>query len=492
MNSNTNKMSTEGDRFIDKTGLRTGVPINRTLVVTFIISVVAFFLIRSADLRTYGETTSTALAFLVSILIFMIFSGTEVIKSAFLIVLLGMVTGLWDFGTVSATFGGSPFLPTIGMMIVAMGCEFTPFGKRLAYWFLYKLGDNPVRMTCVVAITTGLISSFVSNVATLILMSSIAAALLGAMGEKPGESKIGRAMMVMIPTFSMIGGMSLISGAPTGNLMGIEYIRNASGIDAGVSYLNWAIVGFPAVLCIYPVACLIYVMYFKLKNRDINILPKDYYKQQLDEIGPIGGSEIRWIIIVLGMIITMVAGVSMPISALLFATIAMLPAIGCVPAKQVFGKLPFAVTLAMALMPLMGKLFAGTGLGELVSDLLRPMVGSMSPWKLCFFSVLVMGILINVFVNASAAAETLILGIITPVAVGLGYNPVLIMLPSAMIASCFFCFGVNSTIMMNQGYGYWDAKDFTVPGFLTIFVISLFLSIFATVIAPLLGVPLYL
>ncbi len=195
---------------------------------------------------------------------------------------------------------------------------------------------------------------------------------------------------------------------------------------------------------------------------------------------------------VTGMIVAMTLGVSSEPAALIYATVAMLPVIGCVPSDKVFHRLPFAVTLAMALMPLMGKLFSETGLGNWISILLTPLIGKMGPWMLCFFSVLLTGILINIFVNAQMAAETLMLGIVTPIAVSLGYNPILIMLPSAMISSCFFCFGINSAIMMNQGYGYWDAKDFTVPGFITIFIISVSTSIFSVIVAPLLGIPLFL
>ena len=55
-------------------------------MITFVASVIAYFVLSAVDLSQYGETASSGLGLFVAVVIFMVFSGMEVIVSSLLMV----------------------------------------------------------------------------------------------------------------------------------------------------------------------------------------------------------------------------------------------------------------------------------------------------------------------------------------------------------------------------------------------------------------------
>lgn len=485
------KSATQRDRFFDLEGLRSGVPVTRRLLFSISAAILAFFICYALPLSQYGENTSLALGFLSMILVLMIFCPVGIAIPALAIVVGGVFFGFWDYATAATTFGKSAFLSILGMTIVALGCEYTPFGTRIAYWMLKTFGQRPAAIVVVVGVVVAVLSAFCSNVAVILMFSGICAGMLKTMGEEPGKSKFGKTLMLVITMAGCAGGMALISGSPTGNINAINFMTEASGGLYTVTYAQWAVMGVTSMaICIVPF-CLIYVKVCRLKNGDLQPLPKEYYEELLQELGPIGGSEIRWILIVICMVACMLSGMNTALAALLFAGISMLPVIGTVPAEEAFKRMPLQMMIAMGFVNLMASLFSGTGLGDLMRDLICPLVGGAGPLGFMILSALITGILINVFVNAQTAAYALTLSAFTPVCMSLGYNPAIVLLPTMFISSYFFCMGPSAMSLLNKGYGYWEMKDPMLPGFLVVILGAVVFSVVCYLVGPVIGMPVF-
>ena len=462
------------------------------LLIVFFISVVVLFICKSLNLEQFGPNTGLGLGYLIAVLVFIIFSGAPIVVAALLMGLGGAAVGIWSFGDLCSSIGSPGFVSTIGMLLVAMGCEATPFGKRIAYIFLKLFGDDPFKIVCVFAVTTGLISAFVSNVATLIMMSSIAAALLEAMGEKPGKSNLGRTIMVLIPVFSYLGGMALISGSPNGNNMALTYLANATSEAYIPSYRQWAVMAFPSFLVISIPTALIYIKCCHLKKTDITIIPKSYYEEKLAELGKISSAEIRWIILVAGMVGFMIYGINMALVALVCGVLAIFPFTGIMKAENAFKKLPWDITIAMCMLGMLGSIFTSTGLGNLIASVLNPLTGNMGPLALSIVSCLLTGLLVNIFINSNLAGAAITIGTFGPICVSMGYNPAVIMAPTLFATSFFFVLGMNGPLLLNKAYGYWDITDPTLPGTLTILFTSIVIPVLTYLLALIAGIPIYL
>lgn len=486
-------LSDKKDRALDFNGLRTGVPFDKRTIITLLVCIVVFFALRALPLQAYGETTSTALALVVITFLMLMFLKVNVIVPAMLIAVLGCLLHLWDWAAVKTTVANSPMVMMTGMMIVAMGCEFTPMGKRVAFLLLKHFGQKPSALVVIIGIATAFLSGFVSNNAMIIMMSAICAEILTEMHQTPGESRLGRAIMLVVIAASMVGGEILICGSPIGNSTGISLLNEASGGITEISFATWAKIGVPAFLILMFPMGLIYVKYFKVKDKDYTDLPsKEYYDAKLRELGPVGGSEIRWILIVVGMVASMIAGMNMALASVLWAIVAMFPLVGVVPSNAVFKKLPWTIIIASAFIPIMGTCFSAHGIGKMVVATIGGVFNGLGPVAFCLVATIIQGIFCNVFVGASTAALTLGVGLMTPICISLGYNPSLIMMPVIMINSCFFIVGVNTTMLLNKGYGYWELKDPIVPGVILLLACAVVYALVTCLLGPVIGVPLYM
>lgn len=481
------------DKLFDINGSSTGLPVNKKLVLSFIIAALALIICSLLPLEQYGEKCAVALGWLVATLVLLIMApfGSRV-PATFVCGIGGVFLGLWDANTIKTTLGSSSFIMVTSMIIVASGAELTPMGRRIAYWFLNKFGKKPIGIVLAIGISTAILSSFVSNIATIIMMSGIAHNILLAGNEVPGKSKLGRTLMLVVSAASMVGGVALISGSPVGNTMCISLLETATGGAYTVSYSEWAKLAVPCFLVALVPMCLFYVRCSGLKNSDCKAMPEGYYKKLLKDLGPVGGSEIRWLIITVGMVACLCLGMNMTVIPMLFAVIAVSPVFGCMPIKEALAKLPMEVLIPLGILPIMGNLFSNSGLSELISSLLGPAVDGLSPLMFSIVCALAAGIIVNVFVNAGSAANALIMGVTAPLCVSMGYNPVVVLLPTMLMVSMFFVFGANAVMMLNKGYGYWEDKDSILPGTLLILFCGIIFPVVCCLIGPIFGFPLYI
>lgn len=484
----------KADKLFDTTGYSTGVPVSKRLVMSIVIAVVAVIVGTFLPLDSFGENCGLALGWLVAVLVLMLSlpAGSRV-PAAIICAIGGFYLKLWDVNAIKSALGNSSFYQMFGMTIVALGAQLTPMGKRIAYWFLEKFGSKSTSVVYAFGITTALLSTFIGNIPCIIMMSGIANNILLARGEKPGESKLGRCLMLLVITATMLGGIALITGSPIGNTNAIVMLESFTSGQYTVSYGNWAFLLFPCfVITVIPM-CWIYIKCTKLKNsEDTNSHDKSYYKELMSSMGKVGGSEIRWVVITLVMIICLCAGMDMRVAALLFALISMFPIVGFAQPKDMLSKISLEFLIPMAMLPLLGTMFGSTGLADLIAYVLNPLVQGLSPLMFSFVCAVFCGFVVNVFVNAGSAATAVIMGITAPLAVSLGYNPAVVLLPTMAVNSLFFVFSANAQVMLNKNYGWWDDADTVLPGTLFLVLCCIVFPVVCCTLGPVLGFELHI
>jgi DASS family divalent anion:Na+ symporter len=404
------------------------------MIIAIIGTVLLYLLIGLIDMSQYGENCSKALGFLVAAIFWMTVAPLDMSIAGIGILAFGTTLGLFTWDAVKSNLGSSNFYTLLGMLLVANSLSYTPFAKRFAYWALKTFGRKPAMLFFSFAAITSFISWFVSNIGIALLMSSIANTLLLAMGEKPGESKWGAAMLTMVNCAAYFGGCILVGGSPNGNVGGMSYMQTAAGdflID--ISYANWAKIGIPVWFVMIGPLAFIYWKCFRLGKEKLNILSSEYYDSQLKELGPISGSEIRWVVIVLGMVVTMLLGVTTAKAALIWAAIGMLPGIGLKDCKTQLKALPIGVLFCVTAVP-----------------------------------------------------------ICTPICISLGYNPCTVLLPMMFCGGWFWCISANYLMYMNFGYGWYKMKDSPLPGFIFGTLCCIVVPIINYLLTPLWGLSLYL
>lgn len=481
------------DKILDFSGQNTGIALNKKLLLSLAASLIIYFLLLFLDpLAAYGEITSKALGFLIASVLFMCTSGVPLAIIAMLVATLGVMTGLFPWSTVSERLGASNFYQAFGMMVVAMGCEFTPFGKRLGYWILRKFGNKPIRLMLVISATCALLSCFLANAPTIILMSSIVNSMLLAMGEKPGESKMGKVLMLVVTMAVMVGGAGLMCGSPIGISSCLAYMTEAVGYDASPSFIQWACVCLPTlIICIVPMTY-VYIRWFKVRSDEFSVLPRSYYDEKLKELGPMCSAEWRWLAILFGMLLCLLLGMKTAYAAILFAALTLFPGVGVANSKKVLTKIPWNPLIAICMLPLMSTIVGSSGIRDWLTVIFTPIFGNVSPLVFALICSFAMSFLMTVLVNSMQAAMALVMSVAAPICVSLGYNPTLLLLPAAMGASYMWVLGANQYVMMNKEYGWWEMKDTIVPGVISICIPTVISCFIALLLGPLFGMPVYL
>jgi len=481
-------------QWIDLDGSVTGFPITKKFVASICISILLYVILAyGVDLSAYGPMASKGLAAFVATLFLMVFSGMDIFVTGLVMVFLGFFLGIWTWKEVGTALGNSTFYSMVGMVIVAMGAEFTPIGRRIALKFLQFFGRNAFMLCLAMASISAIVSAFIANAAAIILMSGICNSVLEAMDEKPGQSRIGRTMMTLVVMGAMLGGGALINGAPTGNNLMIGFIENGTGGQYTVTYPQWAFYGCISLLVTIVPICLIYFKYNKVSKKDFTAPSKEFFDEQFAKLGPIGAAEIRWIIIVLAMVICLLSGQSTGAMAMLFAGISLCPGIGVVPIKKFGAKAPWTIVLAICIVPMMANLMTATGLIDWLTDLLMPIFSSLtSPLAFTIVVALIMGWGANLTINAKTAYQAALMTIIVPITVELGFNPVVVLMPTALCASFIWSMGSQAMVMLNKGYGYWEDKDVFIPGMISVTFACVVISFLCVGLCGIIGLTPYI
>ncbi|MES2303745.1 MAG: DASS family sodium-coupled anion symporter, partial [Pseudomonadota bacterium] len=182
--------------------------------------------------------------------------------TAFLPFLVLPLTGVADANkTASAYYSPIMFL-FIGGAFLALAIERTGLHRRLALFIMSFAGARPGQLLFGVMAATAVLSSFISNTSTALIMMPMALAMLSAGGVREGEtSGMAGALPMGIAFAASIGGLATMIGTPT-NAIAAGLIEKALGTE--ITFLKWAMYGVPIVLVAVPLAAWIIARVQKL------------------------------------------------------------------------------------------------------------------------------------------------------------------------------------------------------------------------------------
>lgn len=137
----------------------------------------------------------------------------------------------------------------LGGFIIALGIERWGLHKRIALSIVSKVGSSPHALILGFMLATALLSMWISNTATTLMMVPIALSAAAALGDKSGRFVI--ALLLGVCYAASIGGVATPIGTPT-NLIAIDWL--AANTDASIGFTTWMMFGVPAMLLLVPAA----------------------------------------------------------------------------------------------------------------------------------------------------------------------------------------------------------------------------------------------
>jgi solute carrier family 13 (sodium-dependent dicarboxylate transporter), member 2/3/5 len=197
----------------------------------------------------------------------------------------------------------SPILFLIlGGAFLALAIERVGMHRRVAIAIVSRSGRSNGGLLFAFMMATALLSMFISNTSTALIMLPIALAVLTAGGVKEGETHGFSGALIMGIAFSAsIGGLGTLVGSPT-NAIAAALINKQLGIE--VNFLAWMQYGVPMVLLGIPVAAAIL---YRVQNVGAAHFDADLARKAIGDPGPWSVAEKRLLPIILLVIIAWLA-----------------------------------------------------------------------------------------------------------------------------------------------------------------------------------------
>lgn len=372
------------------------------------------------------------------------------------------ITGAMRMGPAAAPYANELIFLFMGGFILALAMQRWGLHRRIALSVLRLVGAEPRRMVGGFMGVTALLSMWVSNTATAIMMLPIALSVIDLVGKNQSASpestdESGKnfrlCLLLGIAYAASIGGIGTLIGTPP-NLFLASFIKSNLGTE--ISFVRWMGVGVPLVAVFLPLTWLILTrMAFPIRLSRIEG-GADLTRREYGALGPVSTGEWATLIVFL---ITVVAWITRPLlmqvelagirplAGLSDSGIAMMAALALfvIPVdvrERVFvmnwetaSKLPWEVLVLFGGGLSLAEALQVNGVGEFLGNQVGALAGV--PLILIVVVVITMVIFLTELTSNTATTATLV-PILAGLAPGLGAHPYMLIVPAAIAASCAF------------------------------------------------------
>lgn len=163
--------------------------------------------------------------------------------------------GTGSANEVAADYYSPVIFLVLGGSLVALSIERVGLHRRIALAIVTRGGTSPRALLFAYMAATALVSMFVANTATTVIMLPIALALIHAVIPEEeamdAQRPFAAALVLGVAYAASLGGLGTLVGSPT-NAISAGLIEKTSGIKVG--FATWAAFGVPLVALSIPLA----------------------------------------------------------------------------------------------------------------------------------------------------------------------------------------------------------------------------------------------
>ena len=350
----------------------------------------------------------------------------------------------------AATYYSPILFLLLGGAFIALAIERTGLHRRLSLAILRAVGagGGPGRLLLAFMIAAALLSMFISNTSTALIMMPMALAVLegggsAAQGDNVPQEGIAGALPMGIAFAASIGGLGTIVGSPT-NAIAVGLLDEIAGVR--ITFAEWSLYGVPVVLLGVPLAAWIVAQVTRVAAHPFDITAA---RAAIDSRAAWTTPEQRLVPL---FALTFVAWVTQPLVAPLLppgswsdGTIAVIAALALFLLPDGTGRpllvwkeaerAPWSVIFMFGGGLALAAGMQASGLAIWIGQALLP----LADWPPVLVALAIVALVIVVTEFASnVATATGIIPVVAALVVALGADPVLLALPAALAASWGF------------------------------------------------------
>ncbi|WP_166997935.1 SLC13 family permease [Paramicrobacterium fandaimingii] len=381
------------------------------------------------------------------------------------------------FDDVGASYGNHIIFLFMGGFLIALAMQRWNLHRRIALHIVRLMGGKSQAMIGGFMIATGFISMWVSNTATAVMMLPLGTSVLALVSQQMKDQKgdtsagtasdvirtnFGTALMLGIAYSASLGSLSTIIGTPPNTLL-VGYL--ASNFDIHIGFGQWMLVGLPLAI-VFMFLCW-YLLTHILFKPELKEIPggRELVSDELRKLGPMATGEklvlavfalaaVSWIFVPVIFEEPPIddAGIAIAAGLILFLF----------PAKANRGvklltwesavDLPWGVLLLFGGGLALSAQFTESGLSTWIGQ--QAEVVGVLPVILIVAIIATLILFLTELTSNTATAATF-LPVVGGVAMGIGLDPMLLAIPTALAATCAFMLPVATppnAVAFGSGY----------------------------------------
>lgn len=401
----------------------------------------------------FSETLDPVIAIAAWMILWWISEAVSISVTALLPLALFPLLGVMDIKAVSSNYANPIVYLFFGGFVIALALEKVQLHKRIALSILRLTGTKANGIILGFMIATALMSMWISNTASTVVMLPIAVSVIGLLiddadGFTKRDQNFALAIMLGIAFSANIGGMATLIGTPPNSVM-LAFLNETYNIDIG--FFQWMKLGVPFSIVMLAIAYFFIVKVFYPNRLGTISASGDIIQTELKKLGPMSRGE--WVVLIIFLCtalawilrgslnnwfpnlkltdttISMIAAVAMFVIPLEFKT-------GGFPLKwEDTSRLPWGILILFG-----GGLALASGLTQAgFIDAIGDYISSQDNWSVWIITaVLIVLMLFMTELMSNVALVTILVPLVVGIAIGMDTPILQMVIPVTLAASCAF------------------------------------------------------
>lgn len=357
------------------------------------------------------------------------------------------VGGVAPVGDVAAPYANKVIFLFLGGFVLATALQRWDVHLRIALRVVRLVGTAPRRLVLGMMVATALLSMWVSNTATAVMMLPIGVSVLALLGRERGgvDPRLSAALMLGIAYAATIGSFGTVIASPPNALL-VGYVAETYGIQ--ISFGQWMAVGLPLSVVFLLLA------WFLLTRVVFRVDPAPLCEDdtvvrvELDRLGPMGSPQRRVVVV---FALAAASWIALPlvwpgtpvtdeVVAVVVAVLLFLLPSGSDCGGRLLDwsdtrELPWGILLLFGGGLALAAQITASGLSTWIGERAHGLQGM--PTVVVVGAVCLLTVGMTEFMSNTATAATL-LPIMATVGAALGHGPLLLAVPVALASGCVF------------------------------------------------------
>jgi len=379
----------------------------------------------------------------------------------------------------------------LGGFIIAIAVEKWDLHKRIALHILRFVGGQPSRLILGFMIATGFLSMWLSNTATAMMMMPMALSLIllyeelnkdiaasGGQVEERAEN-FSLALMLSIAYSASIGGLATLIGTPPNGVL-VTQMSQLFPEAPDITFATWMAFALPMSIVYMAVAWVLLTKFIFPLPKTTPFSGKQFIEDEINKLGAMTTEQKRvaWVFFTVALLwmtrkerlfgneidifgwshyldLLLVRIGASPVGSFIddgTVSIAMALTLFLIPAGKNIGgrlldwedaqKVPWGILLLFGGGLALAKGFTTSGLGAFIAGQFETLLGEASPLVIVMSTV---GFITTITeLTSNTATSTLAIPIMGSLAQAIEVSPMLLVIPTALAASCAFMLPVST------------------------------------------------